>query len=90
MARFCKACGKPLDKRGHRVLRQGNPLRDRGRVARVPNFGYGSRTKRVYLCRVAPAYTSPETGKVTRTGGYGQRIKSIDTRHVQEDRLDVG
>lgn len=88
MARFCSACGRPLDKRGHRIVRRAHPLAKRGQVLRVPNVtGYGAKTRRIYICRVIPAYDSPTSGKTLARGPYRQRIKAANIRHVQEDRV---
>lgn len=88
MARFCSACGRPLDKRGHRLVRKTHPPAKRGEVIRVSNVtGYGAATRRLYLCRVVPAYDSPTSGKTLQRGPYRQRIAAANIRHVQEDRV---
>lgn len=93
MARFCSACGRPLDARGHRLLRVTDPPKDRGkvqRIARVTKRGRGRfpiQRQRVYLCRVIPAYDSPTSGKTLARGPYKQRIAAANVRHVQEARV---
>jgi hypothetical protein len=93
MARFCGACGRPLDKRGHRILRRVKPLKLRGQVLKRPRTRdrgrgrVGIQMERVYLCRVIPAYDSPTSGKTLARGPYDQRIARANIRHVQEDRV---
>jgi hypothetical protein len=95
MARFCRACGRPLDAKGHRVVRVGNPAKDRGRHKRVSvprpdrrRGRLGFQKQRVYICRVVPAYDSPTTGRTMRSVPYKQRIAQANTRHVREEFLD--